>query len=245
MVISRKKDTFALLYTCSEKSGCNNFSVPTGLPIQNGDPAPNYTSCQFPKDTSSFGYGWNSAASERIIEDGSGNLTYKTSSGGFIRWLLDNGNYVPAFPGNYTEASKNPGSTDARYTLTFKDQTVLEFNSDGRIKRSIDRNNNQMVYTYNGTTGFLEKIDDLRGRTLHYDYGTRTDGQPVSIRANNLTTGRQTQFEYISSSDPNVPNRLQKNHRSRRQRNRVFLLSLRIDGNHYRPQRNCLKSILL
>ena len=199
-----------MLYTCSEKSGCNNFSVPTGLPIQNGDPAPNYTSCQFPKDTSSFGYGWNSAASERIIEDGSGNLTYKTSSGGFIRWLLDNGNYVPAFPGNYTEASKNPGSTDARYTLTFKDQTVLEFNSDGRIKRSIDRNNNQMVYTYNGTTGFLEKIDDLRGRTLHYDYGTRTDGQPVSIRANNLTTGRQTQFEYISSSDPNVPNRLQK-----------------------------------
>ncbi|HIB69525.1 MAG TPA: RHS repeat protein, partial [Phycisphaerales bacterium] len=209
-MISKKKDTFSLLYNCSEKSGCKTLTCPTGLPVQNGDPGPTHTSCQFLKGTSSFGYGWNSIASERIIEDTSGNLTYKTSSGAFLRWNLDGTDYVPAFPGNYTEASKNPASTDARYVLTFKDQSVLEFNSDGRLKRSLDRNNNQMVYTYNGTTGFLEEIDDLRGRTLYYDYGTRTDGQPVSIRANNPTTGRQTQFEYISSSDPNVPDRLQK-----------------------------------
>jgi len=210
VVQARKKPAFALLHSCSEKSGCKSFSCPTGLPDQNGEGQISYNSCQSGRGTASFGYGWNSSASERILEDSNGNLSYKTSGGGYLRWSFDGTDYLPTFPGNYTEAEKDAASTNARYKLTFKDQSVLEFNDLGRIKRSLDRNGNQMVYSYNSSSGHLETIDDLRGRTLHYDYGTRTDGQPMSVRANNPTTGRQTQFNYFSSSDPDVPDRLKE-----------------------------------
>lgn len=204
LVVSRKKPAFALLQSCGCKSGCNVVTTSTGQPGTSTSTTNTYRGCQLNKDTGSLGYGWSSVGTERIIEDLiTGNISMRTSSGNFVRWLFDGTNYNPANPSNYLEMEKDNLSTSARYKVTFKNQMVYEFNSDNRLERILDRNGNQTVFTYL-PSGHLEKTDDLRGRTQHYDYGSRTDGQPVSIRANNPVTGRQTQFEYhtaVTDSD--------------------------------------------
>lgn len=159
-----------------------------------------YISFDADRQPASLGFGWHSTASVRILEQANGDLVYRDESGSFARWTLSGSDYVPLDPANYTEAVKNQDDT---YTLTFKDQSHREFDEDGRLVADVDRNDLTVTYTY--SSGNLSTVSDGRGRTLYYDYGSRTDGQPESIRANNSSTGKQVQFEYCGSSDPNGP----------------------------------------
>lgn len=142
----------------------------------------------------SMGYGWSSAGSERITEQASGSLLYKFGSTNYLRWDLNNGNYIPFNPNLYIEASKNVLSADARYSLSFRNQTVRQFRADGRLNKVIDRNGNSQTYSYNSTTNFLEAVEDSRGHSIYYTH--RPDGQILTSRIDDPVDGRLTQFVY-------------------------------------------------
>lgn len=174
------------------------------MPGEELQPVVDYFSALSGRGTSSLGYGWRSTASARMVETSpGGSLIYKSENGMVMRWEPDgNGGYTPATDDNYVVAEKLSGG----YRLTFKSQTVREFGSDGRLSADTDRNGNTVTYTHVG--GQLDTVSDGKGRSLHYSYGSRSDGQPVSIRANNATTGRQVQLAYYAGSHPVSPNRL-------------------------------------
>lgn len=166
----------------------------------------NFQSDQLP---ASLGFGWSSQSSVRLLEQTNGDLVYKNEAGSYQRWRLDSGNYIPLTADNYIEAEKDAMNPNYTFALTFKDQSRREFDSDGYLLRDLDRNDNTVEYSYDGSMRLLE-VNDGNGRALYYDYGGRTDGQPESIRVNDPMTGRQIQFEYYSAMDPDVPDRLWK-----------------------------------
>ena len=174
------------------------------MPGESLSPVIGYFSGLSGRAAASFGHGWRSTASARMEETSpDGSLIYKSENGMVMRWEPDgNGAYVPATDDNYVAAEKLSGG----YRLTFKNQTIREFDSAGYLSADIDRNGNTVAYTYSG--GQLDTVSDGKGRSLHYSYGVRSDGQPVSIRANNAPTGRQVQLAYYPDTDPVSPNRL-------------------------------------
>lgn len=124
------------------------------------------------------------------------------------RWELDNGEYVSVRPDNDTKLSVNSNSTEARYVLTSRNQTVRNFQADGRPTSITDRNGNSISYNYSGSS--LTSISDGRGRTLYFNYGSRTDGQPIELRADDPLTGRSVSLEYYPDNHELSPNRLKK-----------------------------------
>ena len=164
-----------------------------------------YVSFDYDKLPASPGYGWTSGPVAKVEEIGD-NLFYKGSAP--LRWRSIGGDFVPFDPSNYMQAAKDAGSTSARYTLTSKDQTIQEFDADGMLRRIVDRNGNVLTYSYNSTTGYLETVSDGNGRSRHYT--TRADGQPLTMRENDATTGRLTAYTYYPDTDPDTPDRLHK-----------------------------------
>ncbi len=208
--VSRVKADACITYRCPSCTvGSNSQAVPmestaapSGAPL---DPVISYTGFNFGNLPASAGYGWASEASSKIV-DLSSELVFKSAGGTSLRWLEQSGSYVPISPGNYVEAEVDTGSTSARYKLTFKDQSVMEFDASGKLQKKIDRNGNAISYAYNGITGHLETISDGNGRSHHYT--NRADGQPLTLRVNHPSTGRLTQFLYYGPSDPDAPDRL-------------------------------------
>lgn len=180
-------------------------------------PALDYDSFSYEQAAASFGFGWSSAGSAKIIEINSGaDLIYRTEGHAFMRWTLESGNYVPFFPdnpNNITEIEKSTSAPDYTYRVTFPDQTRREFDENGVLLRDVDRNDNELSYAYNGS-GHIETISDGRGRVLYYEYGSRTDGQPEAILLNDddPETARQVQFAYYEDNEdedsPDSINRL-------------------------------------
>lgn len=184
-------------YTCSCPAGDNSFSI--------GDLA--YSVFDMLEPANSFGYGWTSESTAKLEQIGDG-LYYK-GTGSYARWTeVEEGVYVPFSPGNTTQVEKDLGSTTARYKLIFRDQTVQEFDENGKLRRAVDQNDNEVTYSYSSTTGYLETVSDGNGRSRHYT--TRADGQPLTKRDNDATTGRLTEYVYYPDTDPDVPNRLHK-----------------------------------
>lgn len=155
-----------------------------------------YNSFDKCKPPASLGYGWNSQGSSKLVEQANGDLVYRNEGGFTLRWTEDNGIYTPFTSDNYVKAESlgNPGPP---FRLTFRNQSQLTFDSNGRLTARTDRNGNTITYTY--ANGLLDEVSDSKGRTLYYDYGTRVDGQPVGIRAHSRTTGRLVQLEYTGS----------------------------------------------
>ena len=202
---------------CPEKSGSSTdyMSItPVGNPYGiDMSASMSYDSMYSGQQPASFGFGWKSIQSCRVSIDGSGNLLYQDESGGFLRWNFTAPNtFAPFTKDNYVKASLN--SVTHKYTLTFKDSTQRVFNdttvaNPGKLIQTIDRNGNSLTYTYNGAGHLIQVTDSTpAARSLFYSYGTRTDGQPISIRAINATTGNQWQFLYYAPTDPIAPNRL-------------------------------------
>ncbi len=76
-----------------------------------------------------------------------------------------NGNYTGQV-GVYDTLVRNGNGT---YTLTEKDQTKLNFTSNGRLDSVVDRNGNATTTTYNGS-GNLTLITDSAGRSFSLAY---------------------------------------------------------------------------
>jgi RHS repeat-associated protein len=56
-----------------------------------------------------------------------------------------------------------------KYIYTLPDQSILEFDSEGKLVKETDRNGNATTLTYNGSKQ-LEKVTDSTGRTLTFKY---------------------------------------------------------------------------
>jgi len=166
-----------------------------------------YSSLNFWRGPGSLGHGWNSQGSDCISEPDSDAIVLRSASGIVRRWHDDgNGNYLPVREDNFAEVVKDTGSNDARFVVRFQDQTVQEFQADGRLKRELDRHGNSLTYAYSGNQ--LSSITDSRGHVLHYSYGSRTDGQPTEIRSGSSPHERVVQLEYFPDTDPVSPDRL-------------------------------------
>ena len=182
--VSRPKGSYALTYKCPSCSvGSNNFNF--------GETS--YTGFNEGQVPASFGYGWASEASYRII-DQTGELILHSAGGGQLRWVEVAGDYVPITQSNYTKAEVDPGSLTARYKLTSKDQMVMEFDTSGKLRRRVDRNGNALTYSYDVVSGYLESVEDGNGKGRYYT--NRSDGQPLTMRVNDPVTGRLTQYLY-------------------------------------------------
>jgi YD repeat-containing protein len=180
----------------------NAFGLDMGLNLT-------YNSIYAGQPPMSFGYGWKSIQNVTVVTNVAGDLLYQDETGNFQRWTFTGPNTYTAFTkDNYILATRDIPNN--KYILTFKDQTQRVFSTvTGKLLQTIDRNGNTLTYSYNGSGHITQVVDSTpAARTLFYTYGTRTDGQPVSVRANNPTTGHQTQFFYYGPTDPTAPNRL-------------------------------------
>jgi RHS repeat-associated protein len=172
-------------------------------------PSLTYSSMYAGDPPASFGYGWKSIQNVTVATNVAGDLLYQDETGNFQRWTFTGPNTYTAFTkDNYILATRD--IPNSKYILTFKDQTQRIFSTvTGKLLQTIDRNGNTLTYSYNGSGHITQVVDSTpAARTLFYTYGTRTDGQPISVRANNPTTGNQTQFFYYGPTDPVAPNRL-------------------------------------
>ena len=157
-----------------------------------------YCTASSSKEPGSMGFGWQGKSSCRVFEPAgqSGALVYKSESGNCLRWNLVGSDYVPAFADNYVEIVKN--GSEPIYVVTFENQSVREFNADGRLVRELDRNGQAMTYVLDTTPGATEgdllEMTDAIGQTIYFDYDGRTDGQPRYIRALDPVTGREVEL---------------------------------------------------
>lgn len=159
-----------------------------------------YCTASSNKEAGSMGFGWQGKSNCRVFEPAgqAGALVYRSESGNCLRWNLDGSDYVPAFTNNYVEIVKN--GSEPIYVVTFENQSVREFNADGRLVRELDRNGQAMTYvletTPGPTEGDLLSMTDATGQTIYFDYDGRTDGQPRYIRALDPVVGREVEFQY-------------------------------------------------
>jgi len=137
----------------------------------------------------SMGYGWSGPSTARVLEPvgQDGALVYRDDAGTNLRWELVGGNYVPVRSDNYIKIAKT-GDPDATYVLTFQDQSQREFDEDGLLMRTLDRNGLAVTYQYTG--GVLTSMTDATGQTLNFAF--RGDGQLESVSC----LSRVTTLEY-------------------------------------------------
>ena len=185
----------------SEKSeDCPNLWAITDEPGFNADSFPSWNSANAEELPASIGWGWNMPLNKRVVGDSSnGDIVFYDGSGTFERWKLSSGSYVARYANNYSILVVN-GS--GQVVITTKEKRVLTFRSlDGKISTEVDRNGNTTTYNYSSTSHLLESVSDGEGRSVFLDYTGRSDGQPVSMRQQNSSTGRQTTFEYDPTTD--------------------------------------------
>lgn len=195
---------------CTRRNGELSFEVPLSSPGHTMDLSLSYLSSGLSAEPASMGYGWRSTGSATIEEDLDGAVIYVTESDIVMRWEPDGlGGYVAINGDNYSRLEKLGSS---HFRVTFPNSAQREFLS-GKPSSDIDRHGNSITYTYNGA-GHLSLIEDSGGHKVYYSYsdthGTRTDGQPVSIRFDDPVNGREYRLEYYSSSHLDSPNRLAK-----------------------------------
>lgn len=152
--------------------------------------------------TSSAGMigGWTLGLLQALLteDSGTGDVNVDSDDGVPDDWTHSGGNYTPAHCDNYDQLVKNMDDT---FTITNKDFTELNFDTDGLLSDVVDRNGNTTTVTRDsGNNDRITSIDDGRGRTVHFDYDSRTDNQPRYLRLNNATTGRESELEYDTSS---------------------------------------------
>ncbi|MBS2039899.1 RHS repeat protein, partial [bacterium] len=142
--------------------------------------AVSYCSLKHDQEPQSMGFGWSGPSTARVLEpeDQDGALVYRSEGGVNLRWEVVDDVYVPTTSNNKIKVVKT-WDPNATYVLTFPDQSQREFNEDGLLMRTVDRNGLALTYQY--TDGLLTSMTDASDQVLSFDYGSREDGQPVSI----------------------------------------------------------------
>ncbi|MBI4744175.1 MAG: hypothetical protein HY776_05090, partial [Actinobacteria bacterium] len=146
-------------------------SIPgRGIPIA----VTRFYNSQSPYD-SSYGKGWNFSFNNRLKDIGTG-IVLIDGDGSQHYFAKNPDNTYSSPAGIYRKLVKNGDNT---YTVTEKDQTKYNFDSEGKLKTIVDNNDNTTTYTYNSSTKKLENIQDPSGRQVKFTYSA--DGRLEKI----------------------------------------------------------------
>ena len=119
--------------------------------------------------TGYFGYGWVFSYGYRLVEvedeDSGAIIVYVLQPNGQrIEFVKENNSYLSPSLVYFTLTKKN-----GLFTLKSKDKKKYIFNSSGQLASIIDRNNNELSFTY--TSSAMSSIKDYAGRKFIIDYG--------------------------------------------------------------------------
>jgi RHS repeat-associated protein len=110
-----------------------------------------------------LGYGWTHSYNVKVLENGDGSVSIIYGDGREERYSWNGSSYTPP-PGIFSRLEKASGA----YRVTFKDQAVYEFNTQGYLNRTLDRNGNSTILNYNGN--LLASITAPDGRVFTFTY---------------------------------------------------------------------------
>ena len=136
-----------------------------------------------------LGAGWTFSYNIFLTENtGSGIVTIKQADGGNISFSpAAGGLYTPLTTGLFDELRKNGNGS---FTLTRKNQSVLQFSPSGKLLTLADKDGNTQILTYN-VAGRLTSVADTSGRLFQFGY----DGSGHLISVTD-PIGRILQYSY-------------------------------------------------
>ena len=173
-------------------------------------------------DTSAgtLGRGWRHAYAARLTIGTDGGVTFTTEDGAQLKYWPTAGGAYTSPHGVFSTLIKNG---DGTYELTRRDQVRYRFDATGLLTAMVDRNGNQLTFSY--TEGKLTTITDTVGRTVTLAYNAQgrietLSGPPsrtvsytydASGRLSTVTDARgkvwtytyDTQHRLLSVVDPN------------------------------------------
>jgi RHS repeat-associated protein len=137
-----------------------------------------------------FGPGWSSNISPYLYTLESGNIKIMNPDGEFNLYTkVDDTTYTP-MAGVHSTLVKNANGS---YTLTHKDKSVTNFNSQGNITGVTDANDNTLTYHYDSSSK-LTSISDASARNITFAY----DDHPRITKITDFAS-RETTYEYNST----------------------------------------------
>jgi RHS repeat-associated protein len=131
-----------------------------------------------------LGRGWQHNYNCSVILNADNSATVLYPDGHQTTFPYNNGSYTRPLACYETLTGGANG-----FLLTFKDQTVFEFNSTGLLTAVKDKNNNINSLSYSGT--LLQSVTDPAGRSLQFQYWPDSRLKQVSDPA-----GRTVSFSY-------------------------------------------------
>jgi len=124
-----------------------------------------------------FGYGWTHSYHWKIQQDSQGNAILVRGTGRKHLYAYDpeTGAFIPP-AGIYDELVRYP---DGTWTLTFKDQTKMNFDGSGKLVSIVDKNGNQVSLSYDNY-GRLVQVQEASGKVLSFGYASGSGGGDFS-----------------------------------------------------------------
>jgi YD repeat-containing protein len=136
-----------------------------------------------------FGRGWWDSYAVSLTEETNGDALLKGEEGQEIRYtLLADGSFQGS-PGSLSTLAAVSGG----YKLTRADQTVYNFDQQGRLTSVEDRNQQGVTLAYDGS-GRLSTVTDSADRAATFSY----DGASVQPSSVSLPDGRDVSFGYTN-----------------------------------------------
>lgn len=147
-----------------------------------------------------LGFGWTHTYNILLTEASDGSVAIKQGDGHWEFYSPRVGGYRSDVPCVHNILVKNSNGT---FTLTMPDQSRVQFNNNGQLARSIDKNGNTLSFSY-GAAGNLRTIIDTVGRNITLLYNAQN-------RLTQITDpiGRTIQYSYdsmsnlVTQTDPN------------------------------------------
>ncbi len=128
-----------------------------------------------------MGLGWTHNHDSLIDDSVSGKLIVRLPNGSQAHFTqVGTSNQYTGDAGSNSVIDVNPGSTDARYTLTASDQSTYIFNSSKRLLSRTWPNGEKWLYEYYKPSdgadldGRLKRVEDGYGRALQFTYNRDT-----------------------------------------------------------------------
>ena len=135
-----------------------------------------------PEMSGTFGHSWRSTFNERL-QSITGGIKYWLASGSQWIFTYDSLNQVY----NLSLPLREHGSltldpVQSQYTLTLADGTRKIFNNSGYLIAVVDRNNNQVTVSYDGSNR-ITQVTDAAGRSITFSYNDAANpSQATSVQ---------------------------------------------------------------
>ena len=153
------------------------------------------------KSDGPLGHGWTHNYNASLLFDSPTTTTVIYGDGAQVKFgTADGVNFAPSI-GVTEKLVKNPNGS---YKLIFADQSIYNFNAEGRLVSQADKYGNMTTLTY--TNGVLTKATDSSGRYLNISYSDSIDTinqmQPSKfIRKVTDSSGRSVSFNFNSAGN--------------------------------------------